>query len=284
MIGVYKDRFRMSTVNHIQTSTIIASKPVVTNSTTSIDSFKSSGSNTLVRTVGGEQSFTFQFDSMKAVDIVHLNKTNLAAGSTSRIRLYLGGVVVYDTGVQIVVPAQPLGSYGMHFGLIPLGGSLASSSGNLPDFTIQLPLAIIADACVIDIFALNNTFIDVSKVLVSTLFSPISINIAYGLSLSYKNTNITQRAAGGGAVVSKKFTIRVITLSIEKYSETDRSTLADIFKRYTGDPMFITCFPTYGGVQERDYSGMFVISNSDLNITHPYYGAFDTSSITFEEI
>jgi len=284
MSGVYTDRFRMSTVNHVQTSAITTRLPVVTNSTTSIDSFKSSGSNTLVRTIGTEQSFTFKFDSLKAVDIIHLNRTNVAAGSTSRVRLILSGVTVYDTGVQTMIPAQTLGSYGSNFGIIPLGGSITSTTGSLPDFTIQLPLAVIADSCVIDIYALNNSYIDVSKVLVSTLFSPISTNISYGLSLSYKNANVTQRAAGGGAVVSKKFTIRVITLSIEKYTETDRAALADIFKRYAGDPMFITCFPTYTGIQERDYSGMFVISNSDLNITHPLYGLFDTSSITFEEV
>ncbi len=274
--------FKMSTKNYVVDSVISSKNPVVENLTMGIRNFKVSSSGLIIRTVDSYQEFTFTFNQLSSVDIIHLNGTNLLVGATIQVIGYKGTDVVYDSGVQQFLTPKPLGDYGNEFGLVPLGGYYISSGENTNHTTI-LEAPIIMSSVVIKVSSVNQTYIDISKVLISSLFSPISNNISYGMSITYQNNNSVQRTLSGAVFVSLKFTIKVITLTLERYTDEDRIKLSDIFRSYVGTPMFITCFPTYGGSLETEYSGMYIMTGSP-SISHPVYGRFDSSSLTFEEI
>jgi len=278
-----KYNFKMSTVNYVLTSGIFTTVPPVKSATMDIKNFKVSSRGMKVRTLGTTQRFTVQFGQLRAVDLIHVNGTNLTLGASIQIIGTKNGAEVYNSDViQFVEPIQ-LGEYGADFGLLPLGGYEQESFIGGVNFTKILESVIVMDTCDIILNAPHNTYIDVSKILISQVFSPLSTNIAYGLSLSYKNANSVERVGSGSAAVSKKYTIRVITITIDKYDEADRGWISNIFQKYVGTPCYITCFPYYGGRAEADFSGMFILTG-DQSITHPFYGRYESSNLIFEEM
>ncbi len=274
--------FKMSTDNYVMKSSITSLLPVVENNTLGIRNFKVSSLGLLVRTMGQTQKFTITFDQLRSVDIIHLSGTNLIVGSSLHIVGYKNSTVVYDSGVVDFIDPKPLRDYGENFGPTPLGGYTEHFLSNT-DHTTILDTPIIMTSVTIELTTKHFNYIDVSKILISSLFSPISNNISYGISMTYQNSNSIQRTLSGNAFVSTKFTVRVINLSLERYTEEDRIALADIFFRLVGQPVFITCFPTSDYSIRLEYSGLYIMTGSP-SISHPVYGRFDSGNITFEEL
>lgn len=277
-------KFRMSTDNFVSTSTITSSVATVENETMGLRNFKVSNTGLVVRTMGKTQTFTFTFESLKSVDIVHLIGVGMLLGATIRIELYLLTTKVYDSGDIDFVSPIPLGDYGNYFGLLPLGGFNNGDANSLVSCNHTLPSSVAANSCKIYITSPNGSYIDISKIFISALYVPMSTNISYGMSISYKNTNVLNRTSGGGASTAKRYTVRVINVTFENMSEDDRASMARHFKTLTGEPLYISCFPEGGGSIASEYSGIYVISNNELSISHPAYGRFHTGSVSFEEL
>jgi hypothetical protein len=277
-------KFRMSTENFVNKANVSVAKPVIENVTMGIRNLKVPSSVLIVRTMGKEQTFTFTFNTLKSVDLIHINSLSSMLGVSLDIELYLGEAKVYGAGSMSFLAPKPLIDYGNYFGLVPLGGYDVSETGKLSSFTHTLKSPIVATSCKITIKSPYTTYLDISKIFISSLFIPISTNISYGVTLSHKNSNVIGRSAGGGITSSKKFSVRVISLSLEYMNEADRATISSIFKNFVGDPVYISCFPTSGGNITGEYSGIFVITGGENSISHPSYGRFNSNQITFEEI
>jgi len=274
--------FKMSTENYTLSSTITTSAEVFKNLTLDIRNFFVSDKSLKVRTLGHEQTFTIQLDALHDIDLIHLNNTNFLPDTGYRIRAYQGPVLKYDSGVVEYTQILPLGEYGVYWGYARLGEDPYVSSISSKDVTVILDASVTADKIVIDITAPTADHIDVSKILISKLFTPF-YNMAYGASLQWENTNSIMRVASGGAHVSKKYSLRIINIELQLLHDYERDTMSRILGQYAGLPVFITCYPGVGGLREREYSGIFVISNKP-SLVHQHFAYYSAQSLVFEEM
>jgi len=283
MTPLSKYLFKMSTNNIVLSSNVSAVVPVLENATYGLRNFKVNSPALVVRTLAKAQTLQIAFDKIYAVDIFYISKTNLTVGSSIRIRGYLSNTLVYDSGVSVFLKNIALGDYGQYWGYIPLGGDTTAATSGVSDYTQILDAPITMDYCEIEVSAPNNTYIDISKIIISTLYIPIEHNISYGLGITFENNNNISRTASGGAFVTRKFTFRVITISFENLNMDNRKLLHNVFASYVGLPMFITCYPNYEASLEKHFSGLFIIS-SKPSMSNTAHGRYSAGNITFEEV
>jgi len=275
--------FKMSTENFVLSAdSVTAEKPVLETITLGMRNFFVSDKSLKVRTLGHEQTFTIQLDAINDVDLFHINNTNFLPDTAFRITAYRGAALIYDSGEVEYTQILPLGDYGVYWGFARLGDDPYVSSISSKDVTIILNTPITIDKIVIEIVSPTADSIDVSKILISKLFTPF-YNIAYGASLQWENTNSIMRVASGGAHVSRKYSLRIINVELQLLHDYERDIVSRILGQYAGLPVFITCYPGVGGLREKEYSGIFVISNKPSMI-HQHYAYYAAQSLVFEEM
>jgi len=274
--------FKMSTENYTLSATVVPDVPVVENLTLGIRNLFVSDKSLKVRTMGHNQTFTLQLDAIHDVDLFHLNNTNFLPDTAIRIRAYQGVALKYDSGAVAYSQILPLGGYGVYWGYARLGEDPSISSISSLDMTVILNTPVAVDTIVINIVAPSVNYIDVSKILISKLFTPF-YNMAYGASLQWENTNSIMRVASGGAHVSKKYSLRIISIELQLLHDYERDIMSRILGQYAGLPIFITCYPGAGGLREKEYSGIFVISTKP-SLIHQHYAYYAAQSLVFEEM
>jgi len=278
----HKTNFKMSTENYTLSAEVTPDVAVVENLTLGIRNLFVSDKSLKVRTMGHNQTFTLQLDAIHDVDLFHLNNTNFLPDTGVRIRAYQGVALKYDSGEISYAQILPLGGYGVYWGYYPLGQDGSVSSIASQDLTVILENAVAVDTIVINIVSPSIGYIDVSKILISKLFTPF-YNIAYGASLQWENTNSIMRVASGGAHVSRKYSLRIINVELQLLHDYERDIVSRILGQYAGLPIFITCYPGVGGLREAEYSGIFVISNKP-SLIHQHYAYYAAQSLVFEEM
>jgi len=274
--------FKMSTENYTLAAAVTTDYAVVENLTLGMRNLFVSDKSLKVRTLRHDQNFTIKLDAIHDVDLFHLNNTNFLPDTNIRIRAYQGPVLKYDSGGTSYSQVIPLGGYGVYWGYARLGEDPSVSSISSKDLTVILPTSVAIDTVVINIVSPSLGYIDVSKILISKLFTPF-YNMAYGASLQWENANSIMRVASGGAHVSKKYSLRIINVELQLLHDYERDIMSRILGQYAGLPVFITCYPGAGGLREKEYSGIFVISNKP-NIVHQHFAYYATQSLVFEEM
>lgn len=177
-----------------------------------------------------------------------LNNHNLGGGTTFNLFLYSGanqtGSVLYDSGQLLPTFTIAWQSWGV--------GSLA-----MPKFALLWfaeVAGVLSFRLVIQARPDVSSYIQIKRLVLGRYFSP-AVNAALGMSLAWNDSSVQRRTQGGSIRTETRALYRSLSGVLDCLTETERYQFLDAV-RAAGmrKEIFISAFPTVGGIKERDFS------------------------------
>lgn len=211
--------------------------------------------------------------SYATLSAVALVRHNLTTSASYRLRLYSGsgqtGTLVYDSG------AQSVGELVLGWGDFAWGvgtwGAESAADWPVPYFAhFFAEVQALSFDLQIDDSGNPDGYLQAARLVLGQSWSPAR-NADYGLSLSWRETSRQVRTDGGTLRTDARDPYRRISFDLSALDPLDRDDLTDKIRRAgLRNDIFLSCQPGRGGARERDYAGLFKLSESPSVVASSY--------------
>ena len=217
------------------------------------DKLKTDIKGEVCRVLSGTATITLDWPALQTVGAVVIPASNLGPSSTIRVSAYLdaaGTTLLSDSGVKFAAPGTLLENWDFSQ---PLNVN-AFSDGDIPITACYLPEQVAARRVVIDISNPDNTFVDMSRLIVGGYHQP-KYTASYGASLGLTDLTVNARAASGDIKSDWGPRAKTMQFDLGWIDNADRERVRQMLFRGVGKFVFISLLSeNEDPVLERDYS------------------------------
>lgn len=223
------------------------------------------------RSTSTSVTYTLNFTSTEQITGVILPATNLSSSATIRVRTYTnsGVTLQQDSGIINACTNTPL------TGWIGTKNVNSFPYGGLSKTAVWLSNPVNVTSLVINLVDTSNPigYIDCSKVVCGTYWSPTYNVSKNGLELTINDTTQTSRTDAGDLISDRGNIHELLNFNLELLTKTDKEKLVEIM-RYVGTyrNIAVSVVPDANSRDEQDYIIYGKRDNSSLGyIVHNFY-------------
>lgn len=241
------------------------------------DKLKTDVKGEACRILSSSGSIIITWSQLETVGAVVIPASNLGPSSTIRVRAYLdtaGTTLLADSGTKFAAPGTILEYWDFSQ---PLNVN-AFADGTSPITACYLPEQVAVRRLVIDITNPDNTFIDLSRLVVGA-YHALSYNPDYGVTTGTLDLSKNTRAASGDIKTDWGPKASSMTFDLGWVANADRERVKQLIARGVGRFLFVSIFPENDDpVLERDYS----IYGKPSQVGSMTYSLFNLHSSQFQ--
>lgn len=253
---------------------------------TDVENIKSESRSEKIQTVNTTQELLIKFDDVQTINFIHIDRHNISANGLIGVEfLDVNDIPIPDTAITDY-PAQAAAIEDEFSYYVPGEISVFFDWEKGQYFT-----TILIDNPIENCKALKITIIDAGNqdgyLEICRLFTGFAIkpryNFSWGISLDWENNDKFIRTDGGTLQTKRKGdAFRVIKLAFEMIGLDERRYWTTMKRMLRGKICFLSCYPSFNGIMERDFTGIFKVTDMGA-LVNDDIDNFTLDSMKFEE-
>lgn len=284
-MAIAENRIRVITENLARQATLTATPDVENIASMPVENLQNSNRTLSFRSTAIDDegvTISFELPSRRRMSAVVIDGHNLRVGDLWKIRAWAGpektGELYETDWLEAMVP-KTAGE--LNWGIDTLSTTVFDDWDRAYSVAWFGSEAVQSGEIIIISEDNEDGYINVNRLLFGEAVSP-ERNFSFGYELNYLDTSTYELTQGGSSKADPGFLRRIISLSLPRFIDTERSAWADFMRlssRY--NEVFISLFPEAGGKLERDYS-MVCIVKEHSSLRNIHSGKF-TMTIQLQE-
>ena len=207
--------------------------------------------------VTGDKVINGDWPTARIVSCSLLYRNNFTSAATMRVQVWDGagqaGNLVYDSGVISALDAIGWGEFG--WGMVPWGATVFY---DWPEaFSVHWFSQVVSGRSfriTVNDSANPAGYLQIKRLLIGAYFEP-SVNVDYGMQLTWVDTSVQTRTQGKSINTDKRAQFRALSGNLGGLSVGERAAFFDMTRKVgLSSELFVSVFPAAGGAMERDHS------------------------------